>query len=191
MGLNSFLLVNPIWSQTLGGSVTMPLLKGLGTAANTATGFPVLLAAALSFSPAAPAAAAVSSLAAGFAVGSVAAAPRWLIWAALMAAAASAGRSRGRLAALSALVGLGWVWSRAASPRLPLVAVATPAAFVGAALTMAVLLHTAEWIIAAERRRLLAVSASRVEELFRRRVRLASTFLVVIGAYGLWQSLQR
>jgi outer membrane protein len=33
---NSFLLVNPLWSQTLGGSVTMPLLKGLGTAANTA-----------------------------------------------------------------------------------------------------------------------------------------------------------
>jgi outer membrane protein TolC len=29
--------LNPIWSQTLGGSVTMPLLRGLGTAANTAT----------------------------------------------------------------------------------------------------------------------------------------------------------
>jgi len=34
---NSFLLVNPIWSQTLGGSVSLPLLQGLGTAANTAT----------------------------------------------------------------------------------------------------------------------------------------------------------
>jgi outer membrane protein len=32
----SFLL-NPIWSQTLGGTVTMPLLRGLGTEANTAT----------------------------------------------------------------------------------------------------------------------------------------------------------
>jgi outer membrane protein TolC len=34
---NSFLLFNPIWSQTLGGSMTVPLLKGLGTEANTAT----------------------------------------------------------------------------------------------------------------------------------------------------------
>jgi outer membrane protein TolC len=32
----SFIL-NPIWSQTLGGTVTMPLLRGLGTEANTAT----------------------------------------------------------------------------------------------------------------------------------------------------------
>lgn len=30
-------IVNPIWSQTLGGTVTMPLLRGLGTEANTAT----------------------------------------------------------------------------------------------------------------------------------------------------------
>lgn len=29
--------LNPIWSQTFGGSVTMPLLRGMGTAANTAT----------------------------------------------------------------------------------------------------------------------------------------------------------
>ena len=34
---NSFLLFNPIWSQTFGGSVTLPLLQGRGTAANTAT----------------------------------------------------------------------------------------------------------------------------------------------------------
>ena len=34
---NSFLLINPIWSQTFGGSVTVPLLQGRGTAANTAT----------------------------------------------------------------------------------------------------------------------------------------------------------
>jgi outer membrane protein len=34
---NSFLTINPIWSQTLGGSVTVPLLQGRGTAANTAT----------------------------------------------------------------------------------------------------------------------------------------------------------
>jgi outer membrane protein TolC len=33
---NSFYLVNPIWSQSLGGSMTLPLLKGLGTEANTA-----------------------------------------------------------------------------------------------------------------------------------------------------------
>jgi outer membrane protein TolC len=32
----SFIL-NPIWSQTFGGTVTMPLLRGLGTTANTAT----------------------------------------------------------------------------------------------------------------------------------------------------------
>jgi len=34
---NQFLNFNPIWSQTLGGSVTVPLLQGRGTAANTAT----------------------------------------------------------------------------------------------------------------------------------------------------------
>jgi outer membrane protein TolC len=34
---NSFLLINPIWSQSLGGSLTLPLLKGMGTQANTAT----------------------------------------------------------------------------------------------------------------------------------------------------------
>jgi len=34
---NAFLLVNPIWSQTLAGSVTLPLLKGLGTDVNTST----------------------------------------------------------------------------------------------------------------------------------------------------------
>lgn len=34
---NSFLIINPIWSQSLGGSVTVPLLQGRGTAANTAT----------------------------------------------------------------------------------------------------------------------------------------------------------
>src|SRR6185295_5645470 len=34
---NSFLLVNPIWSQSLGGSFTVPILKGMGTEANTAT----------------------------------------------------------------------------------------------------------------------------------------------------------
>jgi outer membrane protein TolC len=34
---NSFLLVNPLWSQSFGGSLTLPLLKGLGTEANTAT----------------------------------------------------------------------------------------------------------------------------------------------------------
>jgi outer membrane protein TolC len=34
---NQFYIVNPIWSQTVGGTVTMPLLRGLGTEANTAT----------------------------------------------------------------------------------------------------------------------------------------------------------
>lgn len=34
---NAFLLFNPIWSQSLAGTVTMPLLKGLGTAPNTTT----------------------------------------------------------------------------------------------------------------------------------------------------------
>src|SRR5262249_42467477 len=34
---NTFLIINPIWSQSFGGSLTLPLLKGLGTEANTAT----------------------------------------------------------------------------------------------------------------------------------------------------------
>jgi outer membrane protein TolC len=34
---NSFLLINPSWSQSLGASLTFPLLKGLGTEANTST----------------------------------------------------------------------------------------------------------------------------------------------------------
>ncbi|MBI3857037.1 MAG: TolC family protein [Planctomycetes bacterium] len=34
---NSFLLINPNWSQTFGGTLMLPLLQGRGTAANTAT----------------------------------------------------------------------------------------------------------------------------------------------------------
>ncbi len=34
---DQFYIVNPLWSQTLGGTVTMPLLRGLGAEANTAT----------------------------------------------------------------------------------------------------------------------------------------------------------
>jgi outer membrane protein len=34
---DSFLLINPIWSQSFGGVVTVPLLKGMGTEANTST----------------------------------------------------------------------------------------------------------------------------------------------------------
>jgi outer membrane protein TolC len=34
---NSFLLLNPLWSQSIGGSVAVPLLKGMGAAANTST----------------------------------------------------------------------------------------------------------------------------------------------------------
>jgi hypothetical protein len=45
--------------------------------------------------------------------------------------------------------------------------------------------------VRAEHRRLSAVSESRVEELFARRVRLTATALAMVGAYGLWQSLPR
>ena len=34
---NAFLVINPSWSQSFGGSVTVPLLQGRGTEANTAT----------------------------------------------------------------------------------------------------------------------------------------------------------
>lgn len=34
---NSFLLLNPIWTQNFGGTFTVPLLKGMGTEANTST----------------------------------------------------------------------------------------------------------------------------------------------------------
>jgi outer membrane protein len=34
---NSFFLFNPVWSESFGGTFTLPLLKGLGTAANTST----------------------------------------------------------------------------------------------------------------------------------------------------------
>lgn len=34
---NSFFLFNPVWSESFGGTFTLPLLKGLGTTANTST----------------------------------------------------------------------------------------------------------------------------------------------------------
>ena len=86
---------------------------------------------------------------------------------------------------------LGAAWCRAAGPLLPHAAPALPSALAGALAAGAALLAACAWGTHAEYRRLAELSESRVEELFARRTRLAATALVMIGAYGLWQSLQR
>ncbi|MCM2305088.1 MAG: hypothetical protein NDJ72_10325, partial [Elusimicrobia bacterium] len=85
----------------------------------------------------------------------------------------------------------GLAWCAAARPLLPHSPLALPAALAGALSAGAALLLAVRLGVLAERRRLASVSESRVDELFARRVRLTATALAMVGAYGLWQSLQR
>jgi len=172
------------------------LSRGAESALGTAAGFPAVLAIVLCLGAGKPSRAAAALLLAsagfGFAAAGRLDAPAWLVWAATVGAALAAGGGRLALpAAAAAAFALGAAWCRAAAPLLPHAAPAFPAALAGALGAGTVLLLAAWSGARAERRRLAEVSESRVEELYARRVRLAATALVMIGAYGLWQSLQR
>ena len=171
------------------------LALGAKTVVGTAAGFPVLLAVALCLGVDAPSSTLVllllSGVSVGFAAGQASTAPTWLAWAALLVGAFGAGRSGSRFAASAALAGLVWVWSSANHPLLPHSAVAFPFALTGTLASAAALLFAIQLGVRSEQRRLREVSESRVDVLFARQVRLTATALIMIGAYGLWQSLKR
>jgi hypothetical protein len=172
------------------------LRRGAETALGTASGFPALLALALCLGARPPGRASLALLLAsglcGFAAGGFLPAPSWLIWAATLAATAAAGLGRFAPAAgAAAAAGLGFAWCEATRPLLPHSALALPGALAGALASGAALLSVAWLGVRAEYRRLADVSESRVDELFARRIRLTATALAMVGAYGLWQSLQR
>lgn len=172
------------------------LLRGAQAALGAASGFPALLAIALCLGAKPQGRAAVAALlasaACGFVAGRLLNTPAWLIWAATLGGALVAGRRRLAFPMAASAAGcLGLAWSGAAGPLLPHSALAVPSAFAGALAAGAALLSVVWFGVRAEYRRLAAVSESRVEELFALRVRLTATALAMVGAYGLWQSLQR
>ncbi len=177
------------WAMALEG-----LRRGGEAALGTAAGFPAVLAIILCLGAKTPsrAAAAILLASAGFGFAAAADTPSWFVWAATVGAALAAGRGRLAVpAAAAAACALGAAWSRTAAPLLPHAATAFPAALAGALAAGTVLLLLVWSGARAEYRRLAEMSESRVDELFARRTRLAATALVMIGAYGLWQSLQR
>ncbi|MEQ1920179.1 MAG: hypothetical protein ABL955_13375 [Elusimicrobiota bacterium] len=119
-------------------------------------------------------------------------APPWMIWAGTLGASLSAGRRRLALAAsVAAAYGLGLTWAGVAGSTLPHSRLAAPFALAGTLAAGAALLCVIWLGVRAEYRRLATISQSRVDELFARRARLTATALAMVGAYGLWQSLQR
>ena len=172
------------------------LSRGAQAAFGAAAGFPTLLAIALCLGAKPPSRSAIAMLlasaSAGFGVGEFIDAPAWAIWAATLGASLTVGRRYGSgFMSLAGAAALGLAWCAAAAPLLPHVALARPFALAGALFMGAALLSVA-WIgVRAEYRRLAEVSQSRVDELFARRARLTATALAMVGAYGLWQSLQR
>lgn len=168
---------------------------GAGAAFGTAAGFPLILALVLCLMTERPDRAGVAGIAAASAAGFFAAAHHPIpgaSWAATIVAALAAGRgSWSYLASFPAAAGLAFAWGSAALPALPHSALAWPAAFAGATGAGSALLAVVWFGARAEYRRLSELSESRVEELFARRTRLTATVLVMIGAYGLWQSFQR
>jgi len=171
-------------------------LRAASAALGEAAGFPTLLAIALCLGAKPPSRSAVAILLAsagcGFVAGHFHDAPTWVIWAATLGASlAAGGRRLASFMSAAAVAALGLSWSGAAGPLLPHYALALPAALAGALAVGVALLSTAGLGVRAEYRRLAEVSELRVEELFARRVRLSATALAMVGAYGLWQSLQR
>lgn len=177
------------WAMALEG-----FRRGLETALGTAAGFPALLAIALCLGAGRPlretAVVLLVLSAAGLAGGRAPDAP-WLIWIATLGASLAAGRRFAFPAGAMAAGCLGVAWAAVAKPLLPHSAFAFPSALAGTAAAGAVVLTILRMGVRAERRRLAGVSESRVDELFARRTRLFATVLVMVGAYGLWQSLQR
>ncbi len=171
------------------------LLRGAQAALGAAAGFPTLLAIVLCLGAGPPdratCAILCASAASGFAAGRFLNAPPWLIWAATLGGALAAQRRHAALMSGAAVCALGLTWCTAAKPLLPHCALAFPSALIGVLAAGAALLCVAWCGLRAEYRRLTTVCESRVDELFARRVRLTATVLAMVGAYGLWQSLQR
>lgn len=172
------------------------LRGGAETALGMASGFPALLAIALCLGASPPGRAALAALLAsalcGFAAGGFLGAPSWLVWSATLGAALAAGRGKAApFLGAAAMAATALAWRSAAAPLLPHSPLATAFAAAGALGGGAALLLAAGLGVRAEHRRLAGVSESRVEELFARRVRLTATALAMVGAYGIWQSLQR
>jgi len=172
------------------------LQRGAQTPLGSAAGFPALLAIALCLGALPPKrtilAFGLASATAGFLLGHILAAPAWVIWAATLGATLAIGR--GRLAAAAGVSALGCLtfsWHGDAGPLLPHGPLALASALIGTLAAGAAMLSVFWLGVRAEYRRLAAVSESRVEELFARRARLTATALAMVGAYGLWQSLQR
>ncbi len=170
--------------------------RGAQAALGAAAGFPALLAIALCLGAKAPgrasAATLLTSAALGFAGARLFNAPSWLIWAGTLAASLTVGRGRlAAVAGVAAAYALGLAWAGAAAPLLPHSMLAAPCALAGALAAGAALLGAVWFGVRAEHRRLATLSQSRVDELFARRARLTATALAMVGAYGLWQSLQR
>lgn len=171
-------------------------LRAVQAVLGEAAGFPALLAIALCLGAKPPSrtsllifAAAVSG---GFVLGHSFNAPTWVIWAATLGASLAVGRHQGSgFMSCAAVAALGLAWSNAVGGRLPHCALAFPAALGGALAAGAALLSIVWLGVRAEYRRLGEVSESRVDELFARRARMTATALAMVGAYGLWQSLQR
>jgi len=168
--------------------------RGVRATVSVAAGFPLLLAAALCLGVKPPgrghAALLLAAGAAGFLAGGRGPAASWLVWAGVLGA--SLGAWRGRAAAAApALAVLAFVWRDEAAFWLPHFALALPSALAGALSAGTALLFVLWFGVRAEHRRLVLISESRVDELFARRTRLTATALAMVGAYGLWQSLQR
>lgn len=181
--------------RSVAGMALESLLRGAGAALGSAAGFPVLIAIALCLGAKPPRRAAsalgASAAAAGFIGGIFLTVPAWLPWAAALGSALAAGRGRAAAAAVTAAAcGLGLTWHAAAGPLLPHFRLALPFALTGALAAGAALLLAAWLAVRSEYRRLEELSESRVEELFARRTALAATALMMVSAYGLWQSLQ-
>ena len=172
------------------------LQRGAQSALGAAAGFPALLAIALCLGALPPSRTTVAVLLASAALGFTGArlfnAPSWLIWAGVLGASLSVGRRRLALAAsVAAAYGLGLSWAGASGSVLPHSKLAAPFALAGTLAAGAALLCVAWLGVRAEYQRLATISQSRVDDLFARRARLTATALAMVGAYGLWQSLQR
>jgi hypothetical protein len=173
--------------------------RGAETAASTAACFPLLLAAALCLGARPLGLSLAAALLAGGLAGGAAAsavnAPPWFAWAATLCAALAAGRVDRAAPRFVAGIGgaacLTFIWADGCKPLLPHSALAVAASLAGSLASGACLLAAVLFAVRAEHARLRTVSESRVEELFVSRLRLGGTTLAMIGAYGLWQSMQR
>lgn len=184
--------------RTRAAMLAEALGRGASGALGAAAAFPAVLGIAIWLGAlgrgrgvrAALAAVAAVSAARGAAFGSSA----WEPWAGALAGALAAGGWLGRAGAAAAAAAAAWAgssWGGEAAPRLPHAAGAAAAAALGALAGGGALLAAAWLGVRAEHRRLFDISESRVDVLYVRRARLAATILIMVGAYGLWQSQQR